>query len=205
MKKKGRRLIDKKIERIVSNSHKFKLLGKKSISFITKSLAAAAISAIVLYVLGRYILCPSLDVRVSKEGIQPLEFTHYDIAISNHSNYAISFLSLAFKFDDRYPIQKIWVEDIGYKSGIKVRNDMKIDQISSKGPELAWSPLVSGFVAETDRLAPHSGANISVIIDTTYNGNEGDVFPVASGASLRNNSYSYLYSFDPFGILSFFQ
>jgi hypothetical protein len=113
-------------------------------------------------------------------------------------------LSLAFKFDDRYPIKKISLEDIGYKSGIIVRtDDFKIEEISPKGAEKVWSPLVSGFVCETDRLAPHARVRITLIIDTTYNGKNGDVFPVFSGASLRNNSYAYLYSFEPFGILSF--
>lgn len=205
MKKKSGKLIDKKTEKIItSKSHTVKVVGGKAIFFIIKSLASVMIIAIILYVVGRYILCPSLDIRVSKANFDKFStYEVYDVIISNPSNYTISSLAFAFKFDDRYPIKKILVNDDVYKSGIKVRNDFRINEISSEESKMAWSPLVSGFVGETDRLAPHASAYISLIVDTTYKGENGDVFPTASGASLRNNSYFYIYSFEPFGLLSF--
>jgi len=177
---------------------------RKIFRFVTTSLGSAAIVAVTLYLMSRYVFCPSLLVKISKTELSQQGLLAYDVSISNPSNYIISRLSFTFKFDDRYPIKHLSIKDITCESGIKVYNDFRVEKVTPEGEKIVWLPLVSGFSGGANNLMPGSGAHISILLDVTYNGDKGDVFPNSSGVALKNNSYLIGYSYTPFGVLSSF-
>jgi hypothetical protein len=96
MTKEDGPIIDKKMKSFASIGHRIKIVGEKANSLIIKPLVPTLIFALFLYILGRYVLCPSLDIKISKPEINILEFSTYEVTISNPTD--LHYLESIFSF-----------------------------------------------------------------------------------------------------------
>ncbi|MFH1674246.1 MAG: hypothetical protein ABIF87_12585 [Pseudomonadota bacterium] len=180
---------------------------QRGAAFCSKTLAGAIFLSIVYFTISYTLLFPSPEFQIEKKADLP-EATVYEIWISNPSimgifNLDVYNLEFVLRFDEKLPVRKFQLNEANYYSGIKLLSNegWTLRGISSRDLKPYPSPvnLVSGIVGATDRFPPGTIVNITVVIDKTYKGESGDVFPPNFMPRLRSNCYYVQFQHRPLG------
>jgi len=125
--------------------------------------------------------------------------------ISNQSSRDIYNLEFSFKFDEKYPVKKMFLQELNFKTDILLRS---IEDFDLKGyienkivSQQKPIKLMNGFRGAIKELPTGTTIAIEVTIDRKYNGSMGDVFPPMLAPALRSNNYYIEYKFKPLGFL----
>lgn len=176
--------------------------------FLVKSLSGILISLFVagIYVLLSYCLFfPKPQIRVSKPSGSS-EPSVYHVMISNESLMEIYNMEFAISLDQRYPVRDTHINEVRHKSGLRLLDDGGWTTKAVAKDDIKSYPscikLVSGIVGSIDKFSPGTIVAIDVVVDTTYEGTMGDVFPTGVKPRLRNHSYYVEYKYRPLGPLA---
>ena len=180
---------------------------RAAVVFCAKILFGAVFLSVVYFSISYLFLFPSPEIQIEKKADLP-EAIVYQIWISNPSimgifNLDIYNLEFVLRFDEKLPVRKFELIEANYYSGIKVLGNegWTLREINNRNLKPYPSPinLVSGIIGATDRFPPGTIVSITVLIDKTYDGKLGDVFPPNFKPRLRSNSYYVTYKHRPLG------
>lgn len=180
---------------------------RAAVIFCAKTLFGAVFLSLVYFSISYLFLFPSPEIQIEKKADLP-EAIVYQIWISNPSimgvfNLDIYNLEFVLRFDEKLPVRKFELNEANYYSGIKLLSNegWTLREINSQNLKPYPSPinLVSGIIGATDRFSPGTIVGITVLIDKTYDGKIGDVFPPNFKPRLRSNSYYITYKHRPLG------
>ena len=180
---------------------------RAAVVFCAKILFGAVFLSVVYFSISYLFLFPSPEIQIEKKADLP-EAILYQIWISNPSimgifNLDIYNLEFVLRFDEKLPVRKFELIEANYYSGIKVLGNegWTLREINNRNLKPYPSPinLVSGIIGATDRFPPGTIVSITVLIDKTYDGKLGDVFPPNFKPRLRSNSYYVTYKHRPLG------
>lgn len=195
--------IDKKS--YLSKRNKAQSKPKKILMFFVKTIGGGILLTGFFYAISYAFFYPKLNVRVSIHHIDQQGLIAYDVVIFNPSNQDIANLNFGFRFDEKFPIKDLSIEGTAFKSGIriKIHEDIKISEITSRRfDKKTYVWYRSGFSGQTEKFCSGATVLINVLLDKTYNGEMGDVFPPLAPPSLRSNSYFMEYKYSPLGVFS---
>jgi hypothetical protein len=162
--------------------------------FWGKTIIGAILLGLTLFFVSWIFFFPKPEIKVEKT-FESSKMDSYTIQITNRSAVDIYQLTIAFRFDEKYPVASFSLDEPQFKTGFVLkpgfvsRLRVSSNDIISKRP--FYNPFIysSGIQAIANRLSPDSSATIYVNIDKTYNGPKEQVFPISLKHSLRSNSY----------------
>lgn len=169
-----------------------------------KTAVGAVSLALILFLFSYLFLFPEPEIKITKTFDSP-KMISYNIQITNTSMMDIHQLSIAFRFDEKYPVLSSYLDEPQYKTGFVLKPGFVSRLTVSVGDRVTKKPFYnsfkysSGIQAITNRLSPDSSAILYVNIDKTYNGPKEQVFPISLKLSLRSNSYYITFKHMPFG------
>lgn len=172
--------------------------------FWGKTAFGALSLAITLFVISYLFLFPEPEIKIIKAFNSP-KMISYEIQIMNSTMMDIHQLTVAFRFDENYPVASYYLDEPQYKTGFVLKpgfvSRLSISVGDSRTEKPFYNPFKysSGVQAITDKLSPASSATLYVNIDKTYNGPKEQVFPVGLKPSLRSNSYFMTFKYMPLG------
>jgi len=170
--------------------------------YLANLLVGPLLLALVLFLFSYFLFYPKVDIKITEQPSESPMVQRYGIFLKNPSNQNISNLEFSFKFDERYPIKRVRMKEVAYKSGLTLRlaEDFRIEAVDE--PSNAAPVLANGFRGETDKFVSGAAVDIEVEIDKNYDGSRGDVFPVMLAPGLPPHSYFISYKYNPLGLLS---
>lgn len=174
------------------------------ISTLAAVLLGTSFLACLWLALSYLFIHPNPKILIKKSDTLP----EYGVTISNLSSRDIYNLEFSFKFDEKYPVKRIFLQELNFKTDVILRSiedfDLKEyiegEMVSQKRP----ITLMNGFRGAIKELCSGATIAIEVTIDRKYNGSMGDVFPPMLEPSLRSNNYYVEYKFKPLGFLESF-
>lgn len=172
--------------------------------FWGKTAFGAVLLALTLFLVSYLFFFPEPEVKITKTFDSP-KMTSYDIQVTNPSMMDIHQLTMAFRFDENYPVSSYYLDEPQYKTGFVLKPGFVSRLTISVGDKVTEKPFYnpfkysSGVQAVTNRLGPDSSATLYVNIDKTYNGPKEQVFPISLKHSLRSNSYFITFKYMPLG------
>ena len=183
--------------------------GKRSVVltlfiFWGKTAFGAVLLALTLFFVSYLFFFPEPEIKMTKT-FDSTKMTSYDIQVTNPSMMDIHQLTIAFRFDENYPVSSYYLDEPQYKTGFVLKPGFVSRLTVSVGDIVAEKPFYnpfkysSGVQAITNRLGPDSSATLYVNIDKTYNGPKEQVFPISLKHSLRSNSYFITFKYMPLG------
>jgi len=180
---------------------------RSAVVFCMKTLFGAVFLSVVYFTISYLFLFPTPEIQIKKK-LEAPEAIVYQIWISNPSimgifNIDIYNLEFVLRFDEKLPIRKVEMTEANYYSGMKILSNegWTLREVNSQNLKPYPSPinLVSGIIGATNRFSPGTIVSIVVLIDKTYDGKLGDVFPPNFKLRLRSNSYYITYKHRPLG------
>ena len=175
--------------------------------FWGKAIFGALLLAITLFIISYFFLFPHPEIKIIKAFDSP-KMTSYEIQIMNSTMMDIHQLTVAFRFDENYPVASSYLDEPQYRTGFVLKHGfvsrLSISVGESRTEKPFYNPFkyCSGVQAITDKLSPSSSATLYVNIDKTYTGPKEQVFPIGLKPSLRSNSYFMTFKYMPLGELA---
>ncbi len=171
-----------------------------------KTAVGAVSLALILFLISYLFLFPEPEIKITKTFDSP-KMISYNIQIRNPSLMDIHQLTIAFRFDEKYPVSSYYLDEPQYKTGFVLKPGFVSRLTVSVGDIVAKKPFnnpfkYSGIQAITNRLSSDSSAILYVNIDKTYNGPKEQVFPISLKRSLRSNSYYITFKHMPLGVFA---
>jgi hypothetical protein len=175
--------------------------------FLAKTVFGAVLLAIILFLVSYLFFFPEPEIKITKTFDSP-KMTSYDILVRNPSRMDIHQLTIAFRFDENYPVSSYYLDEPQYTTGFVLKPGFISRLTVSVGDKVSEKPFynpfkyTSGVQAITNMLGPDSSATFYVNIDKTYNGPKEQVFPISLMHSLRSNSYFMTFKYWPLGVFA---
>ncbi len=172
--------------------------------FWGKTVLGAVLLGLTLFLISYLFFFPEPEIKISKTFDSP-KMTSYDIQVTNPSMMDIHQLTMAFRFDENYPVSSYYLDEPQYKTGFVLKSGFISRLTVSVGDKRTEKPFdnpfkySSGIQAITSKLGPGSSATFYVNIDKTYNGLKEEIFPNSLKHSLRSNSYFIIFKYMPLG------
>lgn len=176
-------------------------------SFWVKTILGAGLLASTLFLISYLFYVPEPEVKIT-ETFDSLQMTSYEIQVMNPSLMDIHQLTIAFRFDENYPVSSYYLDEPQYKTGFVLKHgfiarlSISVGDIKSEKPFYNPFKFSSGVQAITSKLASDSSATFYVNIDKKYNGPKEQIFPNCLKKALRSNSYFIKYKYMPLGELA---
>lgn len=175
--------------------------------FFGKTVLGAALLAFLLFFVSYFFFFPKPEIKITKTFDSSI-MTSYAIQVTNRSKMEIHQLTIAFRFDENYPVSSYYLDEPQYKTGFVLQQGFVSRLTVSVGDKTTEKPFYnpfkysSGVQAITNMLGSDSSATIYVNIDKAYKGPKEQVFPVSLKHSLRSNSYFVSFKYKPLGIFA---